>query len=336
MTGKNSPTRDKKPSFAAEFRHLRAFVALVETGSITEAAQMLGLAQSTVSESLTALERALGTPMTLPRRGARDVLLTAAGHTLLPHARSLLAALDEAQVAVASVTNSAHASVRIITNESISTYLLPKTLAILRGRWPHTSFAVTVGTCDESRAGVANGEFDIGLLFEVDAPANKISKAERMPPNVAGLSAERVIVSNSLGLVIFASPAHPIISPSVKPIPAGELAEYAIFMSDSAGAFHAAVRAYLEADGVRSPHLESSGSVEGVKRAVAADARAFGILPAYAIAEELQTGQFAVLSLRPSPPRMRLEALLSNHRARHPSVSELIDNIRAGRLSTIG
>lgn len=346
MTGKKSrrsatrrlsgTTRDKKASFAAEFRHLRAFVALVDTGSITEAAQMLGLAQSTVSESLTALERALGTPITLPRRGARDVLLTAAGHTLLPHARSLLASLDAAQVAVASVTNSAYASVEIITNESVSAYLLPKALAILRGRWPHTSFAVTVATCDGSRAGVTNGDFDIGLLLEFDTPANRTSRSTRVPANIACVSGDSVVVANNLRLVVFASPAHPLISPSaVKPIPAGELAEYSVFISDAAGAFHAIVSAFLRSDGVRGPYLESSGSVEGVKRAVAADPLAFGILPAYAIAEELQTGQFAVLSLRPSPPRMRLEALLSNHRARHPSVTELIDNIRASRLSTI-
>ena len=157
--------RDKKPPLATEFRHLRAFVALVDQGSITGAAQALGLAQSTVSESLTALERGLGAPIILRRRGTRDVLLTEAGHTLLPHARNLLASLEAAHVAVAGVTNSAHASVDIITNESVSTYLLPKALATLRVRWPNTSFAVTVATCPGVRAGVHDGEFDIGLLL---------------------------------------------------------------------------------------------------------------------------------------------------------------------------
>lgn len=317
--------RDKKPGFAIEFRHLRAFVALVDQGSITEAAQVLGLAQSTVSESLTALERALGEPMTLRRRGARDVLLTAAGRTLLPHARSLLASLDAAHVAVAGVTNSAHASIEIITNESVSTYLLPKVLATLRVGWPNTTFAVTVATCPGVRTGVQGGDFDIGFLLEADELTDQPDR-----PTIATtiLPSERVVVANSVRLVIFVSPFHPIIATTaVTPIPATELTEYPLFMSDAAGDFHTLVSRFFES-GVPGPHLDACGSVEAVKRAVANDTRALGILPAYAIAEELQTGHFAVLSLRPPPPGMRLEALLSKHRARHPAVTELIDGMR--------
>lgn len=318
--------RGKKPAFATEFRQLRAFVALVDQGSVTGAAQALGLAQSTVSESLTALERALGEPITLRRRGTRDVSLTAAGRTLLPHARSLLASLDAAHVAVAGVTNSAHASIEIITNESVSTYLLPKALATLRVRWPNTTFAVTVATCPGVRTGLQDGDFDIGLLLEADELTDQPDKPAI---GTTTLPSERVVVANSVRLVIFVAPFHPLIATTaVTPIPATELTEYPLFMSDAAGDFHTLVSRFFECDGVPGPHLEACGSVEAVKRAVANDIRALGILPAYAIAEELQTGHFAVLSLRPPPPGMRLEALLSNHRARHPAVTELIDGMR--------
>jgi regulatory helix-turn-helix LysR family protein len=43
-----------------EIRHLRALVALVDSGSMTAAAQALGMAQSTVSEAMSALDRTLG------------------------------------------------------------------------------------------------------------------------------------------------------------------------------------------------------------------------------------------------------------------------------------
>src|SRR4030095_1992691 len=97
---RRAPLKRQQAS-ALEFRHLRAFIALVDHGSITAAAQALGLAQSTVSESLAALERALGTPVTLRRRGAPDVLLTAAGQAMLPHARKMLDSLDDAYKDVA-------------------------------------------------------------------------------------------------------------------------------------------------------------------------------------------------------------------------------------------
>jgi DNA-binding transcriptional LysR family regulator len=331
MKQRHRAQRNNKAPFATEFRHLRAFVALVDQGSITGAAQALGLAQSTVSESLTALERGLGAPITLRRRGARDVLLTAAGHTLLPHARGLLASLDAAHVAVASVTNNAHASVEIVTNESVSTYVLPKALANLRVRWPNTSFAVTVATCPGVRAGVRAGEFDIGLLLEVDDPEHQTDRSAIGATILPALSAERVIVADNVRLVVFASPFHPLIlSTAVTPVPVTELAEYPLFMSDAAGDFHTLVSRFFESDGIPGPHLEASGSVEAVKRAVANNTRALGILPTYAISEELQTGHFVVLSLRPAPPRMRLEALLSDNRARHPAVTELIDSMRDG------
>ena len=52
-----------------ELRQLRVFVAVVELGGHTRAARSLGVSQSTVSETLSSLERALGTA--LFRKGAK-------------------------------------------------------------------------------------------------------------------------------------------------------------------------------------------------------------------------------------------------------------------------
>ena len=49
-----------RPADTVEIRQLRAFLMLAELGRITAAARALGLAQSTVSETLAALERRLG------------------------------------------------------------------------------------------------------------------------------------------------------------------------------------------------------------------------------------------------------------------------------------
>src|SRR5271154_1558963 len=63
--------RHATPAFNLELRQVRAFVALVENGSITAASQALRLAQSTVSEAIAALERELGTALIVHKRGAR-------------------------------------------------------------------------------------------------------------------------------------------------------------------------------------------------------------------------------------------------------------------------
>jgi hypothetical protein len=54
------------PASDLELHQLRAFVALIENRSVTAASKTLNHAQSTASETIAALERALGTALTQP------------------------------------------------------------------------------------------------------------------------------------------------------------------------------------------------------------------------------------------------------------------------------
>src|SRR5664279_3506987 len=67
---------------------LQLFVAVAETRSITNGAQRVHLALASASARIKRLEAALG--VSLLRRGRRGVELTAAGETLLDHARVVL------------------------------------------------------------------------------------------------------------------------------------------------------------------------------------------------------------------------------------------------------
>ncbi|MDT0265816.1 LysR family transcriptional regulator [Streptomyces sp. DSM 44915] len=78
---------------ALELKHLRCLVAIVETGSFTDAALQLGISQAAVSRTLAALERLLGTR--LLHRTSRHVAPTTAGVRVLARARVLLTGADE-------------------------------------------------------------------------------------------------------------------------------------------------------------------------------------------------------------------------------------------------
>jgi len=303
---------------ALEIRQLKAFVALVESGSVTAAAQSLGLAQSTVSEALSSLERTVGAAVFLRRRGTHELLLTDAGEALLPHARSVLAMIDAAHVAVAGATTGARARVAIATNESLSTYVLASALDRLRRSWPNTTFEVTVMMCGGVRAGVEAGEFDLGLLLQPIDDAT------------APLSAERTIVSDDVALVVFAQPSHPLAQGArAGSVRRDALGAYPLYISDAAGDYHLLVRRFLEHDGLPGPHLQPTGSIESVKRGVFGDQRAVGMLPAYALSDELESGRVIPLAVHPAPPRMRLEALTSRTRAQHPATRQLLEAVRA-------
>lgn len=74
---------------------LQAFTAVVDSGSITAAAELLAQTVSGVSRTLGRLERKLDT--TLLRRTTRRLELTEEGQTFLGHARAILAAVDAAE-----------------------------------------------------------------------------------------------------------------------------------------------------------------------------------------------------------------------------------------------
>jgi DNA-binding transcriptional LysR family regulator len=76
-----------------ELKQLRCLVAIVDTGSFTDAGLELGLSQAAVSRTVLALERTLG--VRLLHRTSRSVAPTTAGVQVLARARVLLASADE-------------------------------------------------------------------------------------------------------------------------------------------------------------------------------------------------------------------------------------------------
>ncbi|MEU2942305.1 LysR family transcriptional regulator [Nocardiopsis alba] len=85
--------RDDSPTVKAlELKQLRYLVAIVDTGSFTEAAHRLGTSQAAVSRTLSALERLLG--VRLLHRTSRSVAPTTAGVRVLRRARILLSGAD--------------------------------------------------------------------------------------------------------------------------------------------------------------------------------------------------------------------------------------------------
>ncbi|MFD0338938.1 LysR family transcriptional regulator [Streptomyces sp. NPDC127117] len=84
---------ERRGAQALELKHLRCLVAIIDTGTFTDAAHELGTSQAAVSRSLAALENLLG--VRLLHRTSRSVAPTPAGVQVLARARVLLAGADE-------------------------------------------------------------------------------------------------------------------------------------------------------------------------------------------------------------------------------------------------
>lgn len=313
-----------------EVRQLRAFVLLVDHGSMSAAARALGISQSTVSEVVAALERTLATRLVARRRGGHGIALTQAGEALLPYARDALSALTAARLAVAAVDQHARANVELIANESVSTYLLPHALGTVRRTWPQTRFAVTVGMCPQITSGLSGGRYDVGLMLQT--PRCPPVSASPSVDAVSGTGTPEQECLSEVPLVVFAGPDHPLAASRHKAsgVSRDRLTPYTVFVSDARGYFFDLVRDFFRSAGAPSPRLEATGSVEAVKHSVMSDPLGLGVLPLYALGAELRAERVRVVSMRPALPRMRLMAMrYRTQPPAHPAVIALRDALRA-------
>ena len=157
------------PLSPGELRHsptlaqLRLFVAVVDEGSFSSAAAGLGMSQSSLSESVRALEGALGQSLLLRTRSG--VSLTPAGSAVIGHARDALMAVQDLQLA-ANPAQALGGQLTVATFRSIGQQLLAPALGKLHATYPDLHIRVL----DAGRDGAGGqrfvllGEADVGLI----------------------------------------------------------------------------------------------------------------------------------------------------------------------------
>lgn len=284
-----------------EIRHCRALVAVHDSGGVGAAARTLGVAQSTVSETLLSLERLLGAPVTLRRTG-REAILTPAAEALLPHARSLIAA---SEAALAAGARQSPATIRLGTVESISSFLLPGPLSSFRLLWPHVDVRIAIGLCGDLRKRVERLELDAALTIEGTECA---SGRETWPAR----------------LCLIVSPHHALARATVG---RHDLQGRICLLADAEGAFYDLMKSWAGSAG-HLPRFESAGSIDGVKRGVL-NGDAIGVLPDYAVAEELSTGSLVALETDDPLPPVSLCLTMLKPRVASP-LESLAGKIREG------
>ncbi|MEV1179324.1 LysR family transcriptional regulator [Nonomuraea sp. NPDC049784] len=143
-----------------DLRQLRGFVAVAGAGTVTGAANSLGLAPASVSEQVRRLERSLG--VSLFERTPQGMRLTEQGARLLARAQGLLDHADEVRRAVTGQRR----RVRIGALEMLAAARLPTVIRRLSERRPDLDVDVYSLTRQPLLAAVAGGELDAALLLD--------------------------------------------------------------------------------------------------------------------------------------------------------------------------
>ena len=88
-----------------ELEHYRNFIAIVDCGSLTAAAEVLHVAQPALTAQVKAMQKKYGAPLLRIRRGARSLEVTSEGLILYNKAKYLCAIEDSAQREITSAKN---------------------------------------------------------------------------------------------------------------------------------------------------------------------------------------------------------------------------------------
>jgi DNA-binding transcriptional LysR family regulator len=147
---------------------LQLFIAVADARSITGGAPRANLALASASARIKGLEAALGTA--LLKRGRRGVEPTAAGESLLDHARIIIHNVEALRGDLAAFASGVRASVHLLANTSGLSEHLPKALAAFLRENPDINVDVEERESTDIAAAIATGAADLGFAAEHALP----------------------------------------------------------------------------------------------------------------------------------------------------------------------
>ncbi|SCG76427.1 LysR family transcriptional regulator [Micromonospora inositola] len=146
-----------------QLHQLRYFAAVAEVRHFTQAADLVGITQPSLSKQIHALETDLGAPLFERVRG--NIALTAAGEVLLPLAKRILADVDTATREVQELVGLRRGRVRLGATPSLATSLAPPVLRRFRDAHPTVDLRVEEGGSQDLVRDLVRGDLDLALII---------------------------------------------------------------------------------------------------------------------------------------------------------------------------
>lgn len=142
-------------------RQLRAFLAVVETGSFSEAAKAMSLSQAALSGLIRELEDRVG--VRLLDRNTRSVFLSSVGQSFEPMARRVLSTLEEALDSLTDLKELRRGLVRVAAPEPLSCTLMPDLIAGYQRAQQGIEVRFEDVPIEQVLAGLQQGSMDVGF-----------------------------------------------------------------------------------------------------------------------------------------------------------------------------
>jgi DNA-binding transcriptional LysR family regulator len=145
-------------------RQLEYFLAVVDRGSVSEAARVCNVSQATVSAALSQLEKRLN--VTLIARGpARRARTTSAGRQFGMHARAILSSVSDAVESLHDDSSMLQGPLRIGCIPTVGPRMIPATASSFVSRHPHIDLDFVEAHPMTIQRMVLNGEVDVAVMY---------------------------------------------------------------------------------------------------------------------------------------------------------------------------
>jgi transcriptional regulator, LysR family len=273
--------------------YLATFRLVIQRGSFSAAADVLGISQPAVSLQIRQLEQFLQTR--LVERTGRGIKATAAGQALLVHGERIEQAVDETLRSVSAFNHDVSGTITLGTGATACIHLLPPLLQQLRSDYPLLRVGVTTGNTIDIVRAVEENRLDMGLVT--------------LPVSGRALDVMPVMDEE---FVFIASLAQQAMFTDLRP---DALHAQPPIAFESGSGTRALIDGWFEACGLTIAPAMQLGSIEAIKRMVRSGL-GYSIVPKMAVEHKADREGLCVSSLSPVLQRqlavvMRQDKILS-------------------------
>jgi DNA-binding transcriptional LysR family regulator len=299
--------------YLGDVQRLRAFTLVVDLGSISAAAAVLGYTQSAVSQQLAALEREVGTA--LVDRSRRPLRATPAGEVVRPHAKRVLAAVSGAEAAVDDLRGGTR-RLRLVAFTSALSSFIPAAVRDLRRAHPQLVVQVLQLETHEAVEHLGGGDADVAVVHYMPGVA---------VPETAGLHRRQLLVDD---LYVVLPEAHRLARRDTVSIADLEQEPLILPRADTpAGRFRSLVEHLCAQAGFAPRVAYELDDLPAVQAFVAAG---IGVVPMHGLTLGTVPLGATVRPLAERPAGSRTIEALAPGAARTPVVDELLERLARG------
>jgi DNA-binding transcriptional LysR family regulator len=141
-----------------ELRHLRDFLAVIESGSLGDAARRIHTSQPTLTRSMKLLEQAVGGAVF--DRTPHGMRPTALGRALERRARIIMGEIGSAQRELDDLVSARRGKIVVGTGPMFALSILPRAVARFQAKFPNVDVTMIQAQMRQTLEGIKNGEID--------------------------------------------------------------------------------------------------------------------------------------------------------------------------------